>query len=102
MQYLGVIRGAGTLGADDGNIFGRVEYDIDGFLTQAREVVASGELPMSADDQNNAFGRNDLRLRTDDGRTLHVRFSGKRLNPASGAAHVDVSGELPTAKQWRR
>ena len=102
MQYLGVIRGAGTLGADDGNIFGRAEYDIDGFLTQTREVVASGELRMSARDLNNAFGRNDLRLRTDDGRTLHVRFSGKRLNPAGGAAHADVSGELPTAKQWQR
>jgi hypothetical protein len=102
MQYLGVIRGAGTLGADDGNIFGRAEYDIDGFLTQTREVVASGEVRMAAHDLNNAFGRNDLRLRTDDGRTLQVRFSGKRLNPASNAAHADVSGELPTAKQWRR
>ena len=102
MQYLGVIRGAGTWGADDGNIFGRAEYDIDGFLTQTREVVASGELRMSAQDLNHAFGRNDLRLRTDNGRTLHVCFSGKRLNPASDAAHADVSGELPTAKQWRR
>jgi hypothetical protein len=102
MQYLGVIRGAGILGADDGNIFGRAEYDIDGFLTQTREVAASGELRMAAQDLNNAFGRNDLRLKTDDGRTLHVRFSGKRLNAASNAAHADVSGDLPTAKQWRR
>jgi hypothetical protein len=31
-----------------------------------------------------------------------VRFSGKRLNPASEAAHADISGELPTTKQWRR
>ena len=102
MQYLGVSRGAGTLSADDGNIFGRVEYDIDGFLTQTREVVASGEVRMAAQDLNNAFGRNDLRLKTDDGRTLHVRFSGKRLSPTSDAAHADISGELPTAELWRR
>jgi len=102
MQYLGVIRGAGTLGADDGYVFGRAEYDIDGFLTRTREVVASGEVRMAAQELNSAFGRNDLRLRTDDGRTLHVRFSGRRLNPASDAAHADVSGELPTAEQWRR
>jgi len=102
MQYLGVIRGAGTLGADDGQTFGHAEYDIDGFLTQTGEVVGSGEVRMAAQELNNAFGRNDLRLRTDGGRTLNVRFSGKRLNPASGAAHADVSGELPTAKEWRR
>ena len=102
MQYLGVIRGVGMLGAIDGQTFGRAEYDIDGFLTQAGEVVASGEVRMAAADLNNAFGRNDLRLTTDDGRLLNVRFSGKRLNPASDAAHADISGELPTAKQWRR
>jgi hypothetical protein len=49
-----------------------------------------------------AFGRNDLTLRTDDGRVLSIRFSGKRLAPSCGVAHADVRDGLPEEKQWRR
>ena len=42
---------------------------------------------------NQAFGRRDLQLRTDDGRILDVRFSGKRLDPSGGAAHADIAGD---------
>ena len=31
-----------------------------------------------------------------------VRFSGKRNDPASDAAHADISGQLPGASEWRR
>ena len=101
MQYLGVLRGAGTLECDDKPI-AAVTYDLDGFLTRPGEVVASGEVRATAAALSDAFGRRDVHLRTEDGRILSVRFSGKRLNPASDAAHVDVGGDLPPAKQWKR
>ena len=101
MQYLGVMRGGGTLTGGE-EPMGRVDYDIDGFLNKPGEVVGSGEIRMSAEALNHAFGRLDLRLTTDDGRVLSVRFSGKRGDPASEAAHADISGELPAAAEWRR
>jgi hypothetical protein len=33
---------------------------------------------------------------------LTIRFSGKRLNSESGAAHVDAAGDLPPPKKWKR
>lgn len=101
MRFLGKMHGGGTLAAGEEEM-GRADFDLDGFLTQPGEVVASGELRMPASALNQAFGRRDLRLVTDDGRVLSVRFSGKRLNSNSNAAHVDVGGELPVAKKWRR
>jgi hypothetical protein len=101
MQYLGVIRGSGVLACGEGQL-GRVDYDIDGFLARPGEVVGSGEIRMEAEALSRAFGRQDLRLTTDDGRVLSVRFSGKQLKPASEAAHADISGELPPASEWRR
>jgi hypothetical protein len=56
---------------------------------------------MAAEDLNQAFGRVNLQLTTDDGHILHVRFSGKRLDPSSDAAHADIGGYLPSASQWR-
>jgi hypothetical protein len=101
MQYLGVLRGSGVLAGGDEEM-GRADYDIDGFLTRPGEVVGSGEIRMSPAALNNAFGRQDLRLTTDDGRVLGVRFSGKRTDPASDAAHADITGQLPAAAEWRR
>ena len=101
MQYLGVLRGSGVLACGEEEM-GRADYDIDGFLTRPGEVVGSGESRMSPEALNNAFGRQALRLTTDDGRILDVRFSGKRLDPASDAAHADISGQLPAASEWRR
>ena len=101
MQYLGVLRGSGALTCGEEQM-GRADFEIDGFLTRPGEVVGSGEIRMSPEGLNNAFGRQDLRLTTDDGRVLEVRFSGKRLDPASDAAHADIGGQLPAASQWRR
>jgi hypothetical protein len=101
MQYLGVMRGSGVLACGEEQM-GRADYDIDGFLTRPGEVVGSGEIRMSPEALNHAFGRLALRLTTDDGRVLDVRFSGKRLDPASDAAHADISGQLPAATEWRR
>jgi hypothetical protein len=101
MQYLGVLRGSGVLACGEEQL-GRADYDIDGFLTKPGEVVGSGEIRMSPEALNNAFGRQGLQLTTDDGRVLDVRFSGKRLDAASDAAHADITGQLPGASEWRR
>ena len=90
MQYLGVMRGSGVLTCGEEQM-GRADYDIDGFLTRPGEVVGSGEIRMSPEALNNAFGRQGLQLTTDDGRVLEVRFSGKRNDPASEAAHADIT-----------
>lgn len=102
MQYLGALRGAGMLVDDGGTPLGRADYDLDAYLTRPREVVASGEIRMAPEELNAAFGRRGLCLQTDDGRTLGVRFSGKRSNQKSDSAHADVQGGLPDATAWRR
>ena len=81
---------------------GRAEYEIEGFQTRVGEVVGSGEIRMAAAQLDQAFGRKDLRLTTDEGRVLEVRFSGRRNDSATTAAHADIGGDLPTADQWRR
>ena len=100
MRYLGALRGSGQLLGETGPL-GRVDYELDGYLVKPGEVVASGEIRMNADELNEAFGRRDLRLQTDEGRLLGVRFSGKRISPICTAAHADVRGGLPEAKDWR-
>jgi hypothetical protein len=87
---------------DGSGQLGQADYELDGYLMRPGEVVASGEIRMDAEVLNQAFGRRDLSLQTDDGRTLGVRFSGKRLDSTSSAAHADITGGLPDAEKWRR
>lgn len=101
MRHLGVLRGSGMLDCKDESI-GRVDYEFDGYLVRPGEIVASGEVHMDAALLADAFGRNGLTLRTDDGLVLSIRFSGKRLSPASTVAHADVREGLPHEKAWRR
>ena len=101
MRYLGALRGTGLLRGENGPL-GRVDYEFDAYLLRPGEVVASGEIRMSAHELNEAFGRRDLSLQTDDGHSLGVRFSGKRLSKTSNIAHADIRGGLPDAKEWPR
>lgn len=102
MHYLGAMRGTGRLAGLDGQAFGPADYDVDGYLMNTTgKVVASGELRMPAEALTLAFGRNDLRLFTENAGVLTVRFSGKRQNPDEEAAHIDVTEGLPPAKKWR-
>ncbi len=101
MRHLGVLRGSGVLECG-GKSLGRAEYEFDGYLVKAGEIVASGEVHMDAAALADAYGRPDLTLRTEDGRLLSIRFSGKRLPPASAVAHADVRAGLPEEKAWRR
>lgn len=70
-------------------------YDFDGFLRKNDEVASRGEIRMSPATLRDMFGRQDLRLLTEDGRTLYLSFSDKNDSLAGAAAAVDVSGELP-------
>lgn len=100
MYYLGGLRGAGILTCGDRTV-ARVDYEFDGFLTRPGQVTGCGEVRMSPEALRKVFGRKDLRLLTDDGRTLTLRFSEKLLHPTSDAAHVDVTGGLPLVSEWR-
>jgi len=101
MRYLGILRGGGVLECA-GEVLGRADYELDGYLVRPGQIVASGEVRMKADALTNAFGRRNLSLRTDDGRILPVTFSRKRLATSSDAAHIDVRDGLPDLKEWRR
>ncbi len=64
--------------------------------------MGSGELRLTPSDLETVFGRLGVQLLTDDGRLLDLKFSEKELPPASDAAHVDVSGDLPRSPaEWR-
>lgn len=88
MRFPGALRGSGPVQSGEQAM-------------RPGEVVASGESRMDAEALNVVFGRNDLYLRTDDGRLLAIRFSGKRTSTGD-AAHADVCSGLPDEKQWRR
>jgi hypothetical protein len=100
MHYLGGISGAGVLKFGEETV-GRADYDIDGYLIKPGQVSGCGEIRTSPKALEEAFGRKGLQLLTDDGRRLRLQFSEKRLRSASEAAHVDVTGDLPAASEWR-
>jgi hypothetical protein len=100
MHFLGGLRGAGTVTCGDETL-ARADYDFDGFLTKPGQITASGEIRMSPEALRDLIGRKNLKLLTDDGRLLSLRFSEKQLRSASDAAHVDVAGDLPPASEWR-
>ena len=99
MKHLGRIHGTGTLRSDNEAV-ALVDYDFDGFLVRGA-VTGSGEIRMPSDTLRKVFGRADLRLLTDDGRLLSLHFSERCLAEASDAAHVDVTGALPSRLEWR-
>jgi hypothetical protein len=102
MQYLGRLRGAGALTCGSETV-ARVDYDLEGFLRKPGQIACSGEIRSAPQDMSAVFGRRDLKLLTEDGRRLSVRFTEKKLDPDGDSTHVDVDGEeLPPAKAWRR
>lgn len=101
MRFLGKLRGTGTLASADGTI-GPADYELDGYMMRPGAVVASGELRMPSATLARAFDRHGLRLVTEDGRTLPLRFTGKPSDRGGDAAHVDISEGLPTETEWRR
>lgn len=97
MRYLGGMSGNGIL-ICGGKEVSRAFYDFDGYLVRSHDVISCGEVRLGASALRKVFGRDDVQIRTADGRLLNLRFSEKKLEE-SHAAHVDVCGELPAA--WR-
>jgi hypothetical protein len=100
LRYLGGISGSGTLKCN-GEEIARASYDFDGYFNKPAGVTSCGEIKVAAVALKSVFGRTDVQLLTDDGRLLDLRFSEKQLPAASEVAHVDVTGELPTPRNWR-
>src|SRR3982751_5581903 len=100
MRYLGGLRGAGTLRLG-GEILAPADYELDGYLVPPAGVAGSGEIRTAPEVLRRVFGRRDLELVTEDGRALSFRFSAKQLLACHDAAHIDVTGGLPEAKNWR-
>jgi hypothetical protein len=101
MRHLGVLEGSGTL-ESGGHSLGRADYEFDGYLVGPGQVVASGEVHMPSIVLQEAFGRTDLVLQTDDGQSLPLRFSGKVLAQTADVAHADIREGLPPPAKWRR
>jgi len=103
MEYLGTIKGQGTIFRDDKHI-ARAHYDFDGYHTRHGGVTCSGEILTSSSALGTVFGHRGIQLQTDDGRVLEISFSGKSIGADQEAAHVDVRGQIPGEKkrEWRR
>lgn len=99
MRYLGRLHGEGVVTAD-GREIGRAAYDFDGFAVPHRGVTGSGEIRLRHAELALVFAGRNVRLRTDDGRVLDLRFSDRDLRGETGVAHVDVAGQLPIPSAW--
>jgi hypothetical protein len=100
MRYLGGISGSGMLKCKGVEI-ADASYDFEGFSRKSGEIIGSGEIKLASPALRALFGRTDVQMVTEDGRLLNLKFSDKELRE-QGVAHVDVSGDLPGAKNWRR
>ncbi|MEZ0212518.1 MAG: hypothetical protein ACAH27_06145 [Xanthobacteraceae bacterium] len=101
MNYLGGVRGTGLLLCGEVEI-APADYDFDGYLSKAGQVTVGGEIRLPVAVLKGVFGREDLQLRTVEGRLLRLHFTEKRHASDDGAAHVDVVGDLPGAAEWLR
>lgn len=99
MRYLGGLRGAGTLRCK-GKDLGPADYELDGYAVPPAGVAGSGEIRTAPEVLRKVFGRRDLELVTENGRALTFRFSDRKLTAGDAAAHIDVTGGLPEAKNW--
>ncbi len=100
MQYLGALSGEGRL-TSDGETFVPAEYDFEGFISKAGHMTGGGEIRSTPGHMRALFASGNVRLVTDDGREMSLRFTQKELKPDDGSAHVDMVGELPPAAAWR-
>ncbi len=101
LRYLGGISGHGVV-TRNGERIAQATFDFDGYFRTAAGVTGCGEIQMSAEVLKSLFGCSDLQLLTDQGRLLDLSFSDPTSPPEGEVAHVDVSGELPTAPaDWR-
>jgi len=79
--------------------FARAAYDFDHFFKKAVGVTSCGEIRASAVALKEVFGRKSVQLLTDDGRLIDLSFSEKVVLPSGESTHVNVTEELPPARQ---
>jgi hypothetical protein len=85
----------------DGDVVARASYDLEGYIGRRGALVGSGEIETPPTVLESIFAVRGLQLRTDDGRLLDLKFSGKELPSATGVAQVEVSGDLASAPaEW--
>jgi hypothetical protein len=101
MQYLGVFRGSGVL-TGDGIPDQAVDYELEGFMGRHGQVTGSGEIRMSQETLQAFFEQKTVRLRTEDGKRLGLKFTDTKAVPGDGVAHVDIVGDLPDIGEWHR
>lgn len=94
MRYLGGTAGSGILKCAGADLI-RASYDFDSYAQKSGEVTRCGEIRLPAATLLSIFGRPDIELLTDEGQLLHLKFSARKLAPASDTAHVDVIGQRP-------
>src|SRR5580698_5458087 len=90
MRYLGRIAGEGAI-LHDGEVVARASYDIEGYIGRRGALVGSGEIEIPPTVVESIFGARGLQLRRADGGLLDLKFSGKEIPSAAGAAQVEVS-----------
>ena len=99
IQFLGRLSGAGTLTCDS-ETMGRATFEIDGFRTRTGEIVGSGEVRMTPEELDRAFGRTNLTLTTDVACrvTITSSYGGKpkRLDLRPGRTTYTVT----TTSRW--
>jgi len=100
MRYLGRIAGEGAL-LQNGEEVARASYDLEGYIGRRGALVGSGEIEIPATVLEAVFGARGLQLLRDDGGLLDLKFSGKEAPSGTGAAQVEVSGDLAKAPaEW--
>ncbi|MFG1464779.1 hypothetical protein V5F77_17990 [Xanthobacter sp. DSM 24535] len=101
MRYIGGVEGEGVLRLD-GQEIGRAAYDFDSYFNASVGITSCGEVRLSPATLRGVFGRRVVQLLTDDGRLLNLTFSDKELRLESDAAHVDVTGDIPSEAPKQR
>ena len=99
MKYLGSISGRGVL-QHDGIGIAEATYELEGYVQRAGSVTGSGEIRLAPAALQSVIEQPSLQLLTSNGHLLDIRFSDKKLR-AGNNIHVDVTGDLPTASDWR-
>jgi len=99
MKYLGSISGRGVL-QHDGVGLAPATYELEGYVQRAQgQVTGSGEIGLAAAALQNVIDQPNLQLLTTNGHLLDIKFSDKKIR-AGNHIHVDVSGDLPSEREW--
>lgn len=98
MKYLGNISGQGVL-QHDGVQLADARYELEGYVQRVGSVTGSGEIVLASAALQHVLDQPSLQLLTSNGHLLNLKFSDKKIR-AGNHIHVDVTGDLPSAREW--